>query len=83
MKVEDIRNMSLDGFCTELNNLDNKELEALVEDLFCDEFDIRKTLDEQIHCNTKMYNNYFLYEARHLEARAKYLYAKSTLMMRA
>ncbi len=65
-----------------LVKMTDKELTELVDTLFCEFIDERKCLDEQMIVNNEMYANYFLYEARALEAEAKFLYAKVELMMR-
>ena len=62
--------------------LTDEELDWLVGELYCNWFDIRKTLDEQMLVNTKMYSNYYIYEARESVAKAKFLYAKAEQMMR-
>ena len=64
------------------DELTNEELDWLVDELYCNWFDIRKTLDEQMLVNTKMYSNYYIYEARESVAKAKFLYAKAEQMMR-
>lgn len=58
------------------------ELDWLVNELYNDWFDIRKTLDEQMIVNRTMNSNYYIYEARELVAKAKFLYAKAEQMMR-
>ena len=65
-----------------LKELTNEELDWLVDELYCNWFDIRKTLDEQMLVNNKMYSNYYIYEAREMVAKAKFLYAKAHQMMR-
>ena len=64
------------------DELTDEELDWLVDELYCNWFDIRKTLDEQMLVNTKMYNNHYIYEARESVAKAKFLYAKAEQMMR-
>ena len=64
------------------DELTNEELDWLVDELYCNWFDIRKTLDEQMLVNNKMYSNYYIYEARESVAKAKFLYAKAEQMMR-
>ena len=61
--------------------LNDDELNWLVDELYCNWFDIRKTLDEQMLVNNKMYSNYYIYEARESVAKAKFLYAKAEQMM--
>ena len=63
-------------------NLTDDELDWMVDELYNNWTDIRKTLDEQMICNRKMYNNYYIYEARELVAKAKFLIAKAEQMMR-
>lgn len=62
--------------------LTDDELDWMVNELYNNWFDIRKTLDEQMIVNRKMYSNYYIYEARELVAKAKFLYAKAEQMMR-
>ena len=62
--------------------LTDDELNWLVDELYCNWFDIRKTLDEQMLVNSKMYSSYYIYEARESVAKAKFLYAKAEQMMR-
>ena len=66
----------------ELTELTDDELDWLVDELYNNWFDIRKTLDEQMIVNRKMYSNYYIYEARELVAKAKFLYAKAEQMIR-
>ena len=62
--------------------LNDDEVSWLVDELYNNWFDIRKTLDEQMLVNNKMYSNYYIYEAREMVAKAKFLYAKAHQMMR-
>ena len=62
--------------------LTDDELDWMVEELYNNWFDIRKTLDEQMIVNRNMCNNYYIYEARELVAKAKFLIAKAEQMMR-
>lgn len=71
-----------DKLAFNLVELNDDELHWLVDELYCNWFDIRKTLDEQMLVNTKMYSNYYIYEARESVAKAKFLYAKAEQMMR-
>lgn len=63
-------------------NYTDDELEWLVNELYNNWFDIRRTLDEQMFINREMHSNYYIYEARELVARAKFLYAKAEQMIR-
>lgn len=63
-------------------NLTDDELDWMVNELYNNWFDIRKTLDEQMVVNRTMNSNYYIYEARELVAKAKFLYAKAEQMMR-
>lgn len=62
--------------------MSDKDLEKQEEETFNEYLDIRKTLDEQMLVNKTMYANHYLYEARVLEAKAKFLYVKAEIMMR-
>ena len=62
--------------------LTDDELDWMVDELYNNWFDIRKTLDEQMIVNREMCNNYYIYEARELVAKAKFLIAKAEQMMR-
>lgn len=81
--IEHLRSANLNQLRGGLQELSDEDLDALVELLFCDWFDERKCLDEQIHVNRRMYNNFLWYEAREAEAKAKYLYAKANQIERA
>lgn len=65
-----------------LGKMTDEQLNELIDPLFCEFLDERKCLDEQMIVNNEMYANYYLYEARALEAKAKFLYAKAEVMMR-
>ena len=65
-----------------LSKMTDKELEDLVDELYANYSDERKCLDEQMIVNRQMYSNHYIYEARALEAKAKFLYAKAEVMMR-
>lgn len=65
-----------------LSKMTDNELDDLVDELYANYSDERKCLDEQMIVNRQMYSNHYLYEARALEAKAKFLYAKSEVMMR-
>lgn len=62
--------------------LTDDELDWMVDELYNNWFDIRKTLDEQMIVNKKMYSDYYIYEARELVAKSKFLIAKAEQMMR-
>ena len=83
-EVKKLRDIIVNDDELEFNfeELTNEELDWLVDELYCNWFDIRKTLDEQMLVNTKMYSNYYIYEARESVAKAKFLYAKAEQMMR-
>jgi hypothetical protein len=62
--------------------MSDKDLEKYEEETFNEYLDVRKTLDEQMIVNKTMYANHYLYEARVLEAKAKFLYVKAEIMTR-
>lgn len=64
------------------SELNDNELDWLTGELYNNWFDFRKALDEQMLVNNKMYSNYYIYEAREMVAKAKFLYAKAEQMMR-
>lgn len=65
-----------------LYTMSDEDLEKYEEETFNEYLEIRKTLDEQMLVNREMYANHYLYEARVLEAKAKFLYVKAEIMMR-
>ena len=83
-EVMELRDIIVNDDELEFNfmELNDDELNWLVDELYCNWFDIRKTLDEQMLVNNKMYSNYYIYEARESVAKAKFLYAKAEQMMR-
>ena len=83
-EVKKLRDIIINDDELEFNfeELTDEELNWLVDELYCNWFDIRKTLDEQMLVNNKMYSNYYIYEARESVAKAKFLYAKAEQMMR-
>ena len=83
-EVKKLRDIIVNDDELEFNfeELTDEELDWLVDELYYNWFDIRKTLDEQMLVNTKMYSNYYIYEARESVAKAKFLYAKAEQMMR-
>ena len=81
--IDEFRRSNLYKLREGLRELSDEDIDELVELLFCDWFDERKCLDEQIHVNLRMHNNFLWYEAREAEAKAKYLYAKANQIERA
>ena len=82
--VRDIRDYMVESNVVNQSyiELTDDELDWLVDELYNNWFDIRKTLDEQMIVNRKMYSNYYIYEARELVAKVKFLYAKAEQMIR-
>ena len=73
---------SIEFLKNNLSKMTDNELEDLVDELYANYSDERKCLDEQMIVNRQMYSNHYLYEARALEAKAKFLYAKAEVTMR-
>ena len=73
---------SIEFLKNNLSKMTDNELDDLVDELYANYSDERKCLDEQMIVNRQMYSNHYIYEARALEAKAKFLYAKAEVTMR-